>query len=259
MQKLTLLGLSPAATVHNKFLKLSFYESICNFMKALAQHIAEANLADRIFNERQLGEILGRSDARRYGLVHRALADGSLVRLKRGTYLLDKRYRSEAIHPFAVAQAFLPGSYISFETALAYHGWIPEAVYTTASVTPGRKSIIQDTPCFGQFTFHPLAIHEYQFLTSVDREKIGKLTAFIAEPLRALMDLVALGKDHWSGIDWLTIGMRIDEDQLLSLRRKDFFALKSVYKHKAANEFLHSLEATLLTIKSAARGCTSND
>ncbi len=32
-------------------------------------------------------------------------------------------------------------------------------------------------------------------------------------------------------------------------RRKDFSALKSVYKHKAANEFLHCLEAALLTTK----------
>jgi predicted transcriptional regulator of viral defense system len=31
-------------------------------------------------------------------------------------------------------------SYISFETALAYHGWIPERVFVTASVVPGRKS-----------------------------------------------------------------------------------------------------------------------
>ena len=225
----------------------------------LVEQVAEANLAGRIFNERQLGEILGKGDARRYGLVNRALKDGSLVRLKRGTYVLGKRYGSESIHPFVVAQAFLPGSYISFETALAYHGWIPEAVYTTASVTHGRKTISQDTPSCGQFTYHPLAIHEFQFLASVRREKFGRLTAFIAEPLRALMDLVALRKKQWSGLDWLTLGMRVDEAGLLSLRRKDFSALRSVYKHKAANEFLLSLEAVLMTRGGAAQEHSSND
>ena len=228
-------------------------------MDALAEQAEASGLADRIFDEGQLRELLGGSDARRYALVHRALKDGSLIRLKRGTYILGQRNRSEAAHPFAVAQALLPGSYVSFETALAYHGWIPEAVFTTASVSPGRKTITYDTPSYGQFSFHPLALQQYQFFTSVDREKFGKLTAFIAQPLRALIDLVALRKELWSGLDWLTRGMRIDEDRLWSLRRKDFSALRRVYRHKAANAFLHSLEDAILTIKSVAKGLPSDD
>jgi len=228
-------------------------------MNTLAVQVAGSSLADRIFDEDQLGELLGGSDARRYALVHRALKDGSLIRLKRATYMLGQRNRGEAVHPFAVAQALLPGSYISFETALAYHGWIPEAVFTTASVSPGRKTITHDTPSCGQFSFHPLALQEYQFLTSVNREKLGKLTAFVAQPLRALIDLVALRKEHWAGLDWLTMGMRIDEDRLRSLRRKDFSALRPVYRHKAANEFLHSLKDAIMTIKGAAKGRPSDD
>jgi predicted transcriptional regulator of viral defense system len=228
-------------------------------MSALADQVTQSSLADRIFDERQLRELLGGSDARRYALVHRALKDGSLIRLKRATYMLGRRTSNDAVHPFVVAQALLPGSYISFETALAYHGWIPEAVFTTASVSPGRKTISHDTPSFGQFSFHPLALQEYQFLTSVDREKFGKLTAFVAQPLRTLIDLVALRKEQWSGLDWLTQGMRIDEDQLRSLRRKDFSALRPVYRHKAANAFLHSLEGAILTIKGAAKGRPADD
>src|SRR6185369_12489245 len=126
-------------------------------MSALAIALAQGNLADRVFDQRQLCEALGGSDARRYALVNRALKDGSLIRLKRGTYMLGQSVRKDDVHPFAVAQALLPGSYVSFETALAFHGWIPEAVYVTASVTPGRKSLEQDTPVFGRFTFHPIA------------------------------------------------------------------------------------------------------
>jgi len=228
-------------------------------MSALAEQIEESDLANRIFDEGQLRELLGGSNARRYALVHRALKDGSLIRLKRATYMLGKRSRSEAVHPFAVAQALLLGSYISFETALAYHGWIPEAVFTTASVSPDRKTITYDTPSYGRFSFHPLALQEYQFLTSVDREKFDKLTAFVAQPLRALIDLVALRKEHWSGLDGLTTGMRIDEDRLLALRRKDFAALRPVYRHKAANEFLRSLEDAILRIKGPAKGRSSDD
>jgi len=228
-------------------------------MITLAEQVEKSGLADRIFSEGQLRELLGGSDARRYALVHRALKNGSLIRLKRATYMLGRRTSSDAIHPFAAAQALLPGSYISFETALAHHGWIPEAVFTTASVSPGRKTIAYDTPSLGQFSFHPLALREYQFLTSVDREKFGKLAAFVAQPLRALIDLVALRKERWSGLDWLTTGMRIDEDRLLSLRRKDFSALRPVYKHKAANDFLHSLEGAILMNKGAAKGRPADD
>lgn len=61
----------------------------------------------------QLRDLLGGSDARSYALVHRALKDGSLIRLKRATYMLGRRTSNDAVHPFVVAQVLLPGSYIS--------------------------------------------------------------------------------------------------------------------------------------------------
>ncbi|WP_245307212.1 type IV toxin-antitoxin system AbiEi family antitoxin domain-containing protein [Agrobacterium salinitolerans] len=174
------------------------------------------------------------------------MKDGSLIRLKRGCYVLARRYRRDPVHPFAVAQNLVPGSYISFETALSFHGWIPEAVFVTASVSPGRKSQDFSTPGFGTFSYHPLAINDYRFMTSVDRVPLNGSIAFVARPLRALMDLVALRKVEWSGLEWLTIGMRIEEDALFGLRRTDFTALKPVYKHKAANVFLRALEGALM-------------
>ena len=220
-------------------------------MSSLAQQITAAGLADHILSERQLGRLLGGGDARRYGLVNRALKDGSLLRVKRGTYLLGRDYRSQTVHPFAIAQSLVPGSYISLESALTWHGWILEAVFTTASVTPGRKTLHFDTPDFGAFSFHPLAIADYRFLIGVDRVQMGKLTAFVAQPLRALMDLVALRKEQWSGVEWLTHGMRIDPDRLVSLRRKDFAKLRSTYKHKAENAFLAALEYAVMARKAS--------
>jgi hypothetical protein len=214
-------------------------------MSSLAQQITAAGLANHVLSERQLARLLGGGDARRYGLVNRAIKDGSLLRVKRGVYLLGQRYRSETIHPFTIAQNLVPGSYISLESALAWHGWIPEGVFTTASITPGRKTLHYETTGFGTFDFHPLAIADYRFLTAVDRVEMGKHAAFIAQPMRALMDLAALRKDTWSGLDWLIHGLRIDEEQLVSLGRKDFAKLRSVYKHKAVNAFLTALEDAL--------------
>ncbi|MAC56776.1 MAG: hypothetical protein CMH85_00520 [Novosphingobium sp.] len=220
-------------------------------MSSLAQQITAAGLADHVLTERQLARLLGGGDARRYGLVNRALKDGSLLRVKRGIYVLGQRYRSASIHPFVLAQGLVPGSYISFESALAWHGWIPEAVFTTASVAPGRKTLHYETADFGVFDFHPLAIADYHFLIAVDRVEMGKHTAFVAQPLRALMDLVALRRESWKGLDWLIHGLRIEERELGSLRRKDFNKLKSVYKHKAVNAFLTSLENAVTSAQKA--------
>jgi hypothetical protein len=228
-------------------------------MSILVQQVSAGGLADRIFSERQLGALLGGGNARRYGLVNRALKDGSLIRVKRGTYALGRQYRSDPVHPFALAQSLVPGSYISFESALAHHGWIPEAVFVTASVSPGRKTLHFETRDFGSFSFHPLAIEDYRFLTGVDRVTLNKLTAFVAQPLRALMDLVALRKERWSGLDWLTSGMRIDEELLFSLRRKDFAALRPVYKHKAVTVFLNALEGSVMAAKTSQGGRSGHD
>lgn len=231
-------------------MKLSFFGSIENFMSVLSEQIFKSKLAKRVFSERQIDELIDGTAASRYALVNRALKDGSIIRVKRGEYILNpKDYKTE-IHPFVISQAILPGSYISFETALVYHGWIPEAVYSIASVTPGRKTIVTENKEIGHFSFHPIATNEYQFLKCVERKQFNNLTAFVAKPLRALIDLVALRKETWQGLDWVVRGMRIDESQLLSLKRKDFSDLKSVYKHKAVNVFLSELELAALKLKS---------
>jgi hypothetical protein len=222
-------------------------------MSRLSQLVVNSGLKERIFSEHQLGALAGGAEARRYGLVNRALKDGSLIRLKRGTYVLCREYRSEAMHPFAVAQSLLAGSYVSFESAMAYHGWIPEAVYVTASVSPRRKTQTFETTDFGRFGFHPLALREYRFLVGVERISFNTLTAFVAQPLRALLDLVALRKLRWSGLEWLVDDMRIDEERLLATKRKDFAALRPVYKHQAVNDFLRELETALQDARSVPR------
>lgn len=218
-------------------------------MSTLAKHMIKAGYADHILTERQMASTLNGSDSRRYGLVNRALKDGSLIRLKRGLYVLGSRYRSTPIHPFAIAQAMLPGSYISMETALSYHGWIPEAVYETISVTPGRKTLKYQHESFGQFSYFPLAINKYQLLQCVKRHKAGTQAVLIADPLRALMDLVAYRKKSWTSIGWVEQGLRIELAHLIDLSDKDFETLTHVYKHKLIQSFLKKLEKEIDLMK----------
>lgn len=202
-------------------------------------------LSNRVFTEAQLARLVEGSDQRRHNLVNRALKAGELVRLRRGTYLLAESLRDYPPHPFALAQAFVPGSYVSFETALAHHGWIPEAVYMTASVTPGRKSLAYEHAVFGSFSFHPLAIEAGYFLELVEREKIADQTMLVADPIRALMDLVCLRKADWQGMGWLTEGLRIDLEHLRTITSADIRTLGLVYKQKRVKSFVKSLSREL--------------
>jgi len=214
-------------------------------MKSLTEKIIESNQNNRVFSEAQLRRMLGGSNARRYGLVNRALKVGELHRVKRALYVLDNKYRDYPLHPFALAQMLEPGSYVSLETALAHHGWIPEAVYTTASILSGRKSKICNHEKLGSFTFHPLAIDKGYFLELVLREQVSQQAMLIAKPVRALMDLVCLRKREWQGMDWLTEGMRIDYEYLRTIKSADIRALKLVYKQKSVKNFLDKLSREL--------------
>jgi len=210
-------------------------------MQTLVQKLIDQGLENRVLTEKQVARVLEGSQQRRYGLVNRALNAGELYRLSRGRYLLADRFRDYPGHPFALAQAFVQGSYVSFETALAYHGWIPEAVYTTSCVTPGRKTLVFESGKFGRFSFHPLAVNTSRFLELVQRVQITQQTILVAEPLRAMMDLVCLRKTQWLGLEWLIEGLRIDEEYLKSIKQSDLDTLMLVYKQNRVKSFLKSL------------------
>ncbi|MGQ0800248.1 MAG: type IV toxin-antitoxin system AbiEi family antitoxin domain-containing protein [Pseudomarimonas sp.] len=214
-------------------------------MQTLTQQLVERGLADRVLSDGQLRRLLDGSDQRRHHLVNRAMAAGELIRLRRGRYLLARRLRSRPAHPFALAQAFDAGSYVSFETALAYHGWIPEAVASVASVSPGRKSLEYQHEVFGSFSFHPLALKSGGLLVLIERLVLDEQVALVASPLRALMDLVCLRKQEWQGIDWLIDGMRIDQSQLRTITGAQNRALLDVYSQRRTQVFLSALAKEL--------------
>lgn len=218
---------------------------ICLSMQTVTKKIINHGLGNRIIRVDQLSRLIDGSDGRRHNLVNRALKKNELLRLQRGMYILAGHYRQQPIHPFALAQALAPGSYISFETALSYHGWIPEKVITTASVLPGRKSRKYNNELLGNFTFTPLAIKKGYFLELVTRHTLDGQTVLVAAPCRALMDLICLRKVIWQGMGWISEGLRIDPDLLNSISRNDLTTLQQVYKHQRVQSFLSLLNEEL--------------
>ncbi|MCK5912892.1 MAG: hypothetical protein KAG12_03375, partial [Desulfuromusa sp.] len=64
---------------------------------------------------------------------------------------------------------------------------------------------------------------------------------FIAQPLRALFDLVCQRKMEWFDFSVLTRGLRIDESLLRGVNSSDCEALVSVYKHQRTRHFIEKM------------------
>jgi hypothetical protein len=214
-------------------------------MTPLVKQIIEQGKADHVLNNRQLARLLGGSDERRYGQVNRAIKAGELIKVKRGIYVLDNQFRNESVHPFALAQQLVPSSYVSAESALSYHGWIPEAVRRVISITAKKKSVNYQHALLGKFEFRRMTVKSGYFFQSVARHKLQNQVALIADPVRALMDLVHLRKMHWQGLDYLIDGLRIEEQSIKSLPSLSFIMLFDVYKGKREQLFIKELTRSL--------------
>jgi len=210
-------------------------------MTPLTEIIIESGNAERILSAQQLERLLGEGNARRYGLVNRALKSQELLKARRGLYVLANKYRQYPVHPFVIAQQMQPGSYISAETALSFHDWIPETVYTTVSITHGGKSFQYTHDVFGKFDFRRMTVIPGHFLESVAREELHFQIALVADPVRALLDLVYSRKLSWQGLDFILDGLRIDEELIRAVPASKFEILLKVYQGKRQQTFIKAL------------------
>lgn len=103
-------------------------------MNRLTKSIIE-NIPNPVFTVHDLAVLEPSSENIRHALVKRAVADGDLIIIRRGLYALSPLYRKNDINAFSVAQLVYGPSYISLESALSTHGWIPEGVRDIVSVT----------------------------------------------------------------------------------------------------------------------------
>ena len=123
------------------------------------------------------------SDVRRQ--LSRWVSSGKIRQLRRGLYTFAPPYQMVAPHPFLIANALVPGSYVSGQSALAYYGLIPEYTPRTISVTLARPSEWD-----GGYIHHHLAPHLFFGYQSIEVTQ-GQY-AFIALPEKALLDLAHL-------------------------------------------------------------------
>jgi predicted transcriptional regulator of viral defense system len=129
---------------------------------------------------------VGRHDVERQ--LSRWASSGRIVKLRRGLYALAPPYRKVEPHPFVIANRLVSGSYVSCQSALAWHGLIPEDAPIVVSVASRRPARF-DTP-LGAFVHR----HVKRDLVFGCRAELvaPNQTALVASPEKALLDLVHL-------------------------------------------------------------------
>ena len=113
---------------------------------------------------------------------------GRLLQLRRGLYALAPTWRKVEPHPFLVANRLQSGSYVSLQSALAFHGVIPEHVPVVTSVGQGRPETVHNP--LGAFQFNHLT--GALFFGYSRMEVAARQFAFVASPEKALLDLIHL-------------------------------------------------------------------
>ena len=128
---------------------------------------------------------------------------GRIYQIRRGLYALAPPYRKVRPHPFLVANRMVRASYVSCQSALEFHGLIPEHAPVVVSVTTSRPGRWK-TP-LGAFEFRHIRKTLFSGYKSV--EVGGGQKAFLATPEKALLDLVYLqpGADKESYLNELRL------------------------------------------------------
>ena len=86
------------------------------------------------------------------GKISAWLKSGDLIRVKKGLYVFATQITKEPYSLELLANLIYGPSVLSLNTALSYHGLIPEAVHTMTSIT-NRRNKKFDTPV-GTFSYH---------------------------------------------------------------------------------------------------------
>lgn len=209
-------------------------------MLKTTETLIDAGLGNKVFNNTDFKELFTGTAASRYGLLNKALAKGEIIQLKRGVYILNQKYNSQKMSKYYIASQIVPHSYVSLESALSFHGWIPEKVTIISSVIHrGRtKSFVTE---LGEFEYHFIPVQPYEFLTGVQRETIDGQPFLIASGMRALLDLVYEKGYEWNGLGFIQESLRIEIDNLKLISRSDYSDLSNVYRSKRVLKFLKNM------------------
>ncbi len=180
--------------------------------------------------------ILDKSPDSRHGAIKRAVHNGHLTPIRRDLYLIN-RLRKERVDPFEIAPIIYGPSYVSFESALSYHGWIPEAVRTITCASVKRSKEYQ-TP-IGAFSYQHIPIEAFSF--GVGQIEQNGSILFIGNPVKALADIIYARKRSWKDLNDLYDDLRIEPETFQDSDKQLLIDLIKNYPSPRVQKALHLL------------------
>lgn len=202
-------------------------------MNKLTSHFFEASI--NIFTSTDVATAISGTAYSQYGLIKRAMASGEIINIRRGLYCLAPKYQKTPLSSYSLAEHIYGPSYISTETALSFHGWIPEAVY--ACTCSSYNAANEFTTPLGIFSYKPVPQRTFYFDVERQKDENGNVF-FMATPAKALADYVYIHRLQWNGITDAAMSLRIDEEDLMTVKPQELSELINNYKNGRIVRFL---------------------
>lgn len=205
------------------------------------------NLANQPLTHQLLVSLFKEYERPNDKIYHLAKA-GIIQPVKKGLYVAGPALGAERRpEPFLLANHILGPSYVSAETALSYHGLIPERVYEITSMTTQAPRTF-NTP-LGTFSYTRLPLPYYAF--GIRSEKLGEdQYAMVATSEKALCDKIVttsglLLRSRKAAKEFLLENMRMDEGML---RQLDTKAMRSWVRGSLKEESLSMVVDVIATL-----------
>jgi predicted transcriptional regulator of viral defense system len=178
--------------------------------------------------------------------IYQLAKEGVIQSIKKGLYVVGPALNVDRRpEPFLLANHILGPSYVSVETALSYHGIIPERVYEIASMTTQAPRNF-NTP-LGTFTYTRLSLPYYSF--GIRSEKLADdQYAMVASAEKALCDKIIttsglLLRSKKAAEKFLLENMRMDEEILKRLNAKAMSAwIKGSLKEESLSMVVYAIQ-----------------
>lgn len=157
-----------------------------------------------------------------------------LIKLKKGLYVFNEKYRKTEINMEFIANFLVNPSYISLEYALNFYSLIPERVFTVTSITTKKTQSYSNS--LGFFSYSSI---KKELFLGYEFIKIQNYTVVIALKEKALIDYFYFNKNKFDESIESFNEMRFQNLETLNMDKLKEFSKKFPKKiQKTVNLFI---------------------